>query len=176
MSREAAHVHFVYDEVLQGDIQLLVAIPFEVVEMRARAVGIDAVSSGRLAPLLEPADGFGVGIEQDLLGVKTMPGRRIEGTVKAEAIFDLGGVQANHSHGIDITGAERFEKWDLDQRQFPALLEEDEAAGSGIARGDGEVDAIGHDGGAERAGLAGAKLVVAQRVAWEYCHCCIEEE
>ena len=93
--REAARVHFVDDEIFQRDVELAVAFPIEVVDVRAGAIGVDAFPGAGFAPFIQPADRLGIGVEQDALGVKAMPLGWLEGTVQAEAVFNLGWVQSS---------------------------------------------------------------------------------
>ena len=75
-----------------------------------------------------PPMAFGVGVEQDFLGVETVASGGLRGSVQAKAVFDLGWIQADDGHGVDVAGAEGIQEWDFDQRRLGAFFEEHQAA------------------------------------------------
>ena len=132
MCGKAAQVHLVDDQIFDRDIELTVVPPIKIIDERTGAIGVGVVPIVTTRPDIAPADRFGIGVQQDLLGIEAVAGCRVKGSIKAKTVFNLFMIQAKHGHGVNIARAEGIGKGDFDQRHFGASFEEHQCASGGM--------------------------------------------
>ena len=160
MAREAAHVHLVDDQVLDRDLERAVALPVEVVEDEPAAVRAGAVPVGLRAPDVAAADRRG---RRGRAGPWTCrSGGRRAGS-KGRPCGSR--IRCSRSRGRRRSWRRHCRCGSRSGKGISAigcgcaLLEQHQGAGGGVAGVNGEVDAAGHERGAERKRPPRAELV-----------------